>query len=338
VGDGVSDGPPRTGVWFFPDRPAGELVDAIVHAEAVGLDEVWIGDEGPAREPFTVLAAASMVTTRVQLALGITNPYVRHPGVAVASMATLSELSDGRAVLGVGAGGAMSLAPFEVEARHPVGAIERFLRIADAARHGRAVDGYVPSDLAVAAVAPRVPVFVGGRGPRLNRLASELADGAFVAGLPPFRYAEVIGWARSIREIDIALYPSVAFDDAARERHRPEMIWSLLDASERTRTELGVDHAQVVDAAAALRVGDATPACALIDDRLLDRLMLVGEPDAVGRRLAALVREHHPSSIGLAIIADDLHRAIDDVATAMTTMRLDLRADDGRDDQMNEVN
>ena len=49
----------RTGVWFFPEASAPELVDAVVEAERLGLDEVWLGDEGPAREPFTVLAAAA---------------------------------------------------------------------------------------------------------------------------------------------------------------------------------------------------------------------------------------------------------------------------------------
>jgi 5,10-methylenetetrahydromethanopterin reductase len=146
---------------------------------------------GPSRQPAT-------------LAVGITNPYVRHPAVAVASMATIAELSDGRAVLGVGAGGAMSLAPFGLAALTPVSAVERFLQIAEASREGLSVDGYTPSDIAVAAVAPRVPTFVGGRGPRLNRLASTSADGAFVAGMPPFRYDEVIGLARSARSNDIA--------------------------------------------------------------------------------------------------------------------------------------
>ena len=114
---------PATGIWFFPDQPAPVLVDAIVHAERAGLDEVWLGDEGPAREPFAVLAAAGAATARVRLAVGITNPYVRHPGAAVAAAATIAELTGGRFVLGVGAGGGMSLGPFELTADRPVAAV-----------------------------------------------------------------------------------------------------------------------------------------------------------------------------------------------------------------------
>lgn len=318
---------PRTGIWFFPDHPARDLVDAIVHAETVGLDEVWLGDEGPAREPFAVLAAAATRTATITLAVGVTNPYVRHPALTVASMATISELAGGRTVLGVGAGGAMSLGPFALEAENPVAALERFIRIARASREGSSTEGYVPSDLAVAAAAPEVPVFVGARGPRLNRLASEAADGAFVAGMPPFRYDEVIGWARSIRPIDIALCPSVAFDDEAIERHRPESIWALLDTPPDVCDRLGIDVDDVGRAADALRGGDPGPASELIDDEVLAQLMLLGAPSEVGRRLADLVRRHSPASIGLAVIAPDLRSTIDDVAEAFAAMRHHLIED-----------
>ncbi|MEO1064092.1 MAG: LLM class flavin-dependent oxidoreductase [Actinomycetota bacterium] len=317
---------PATGVWFFPDRPAAELVAAIEHAERSGLDEVWLGDEGPAREPFTVLAMAAMRTERIRLALGITNPYVRHPGVAVASAATIAEHAGPRVVLGVGAGGAMSLAPFELTAERPMDAVRSFLAIARAGRDGTPAAGYVPSDLSVAAAAPPVPVFVGARGPRLNTLASERADGVFVAGMPPFRFGEVIGWARSARPIDVALYPSAALDDAGRERHRPEMIWSLFDAPPELAERFRLDADRVAAVAQSLREGDRGPASELIDDELLAELMLVGTPTDVGLRLADLAREHRPTSLGLALIADDLAGAIDLAAEAFAVMRDRLEA------------
>ena len=308
---------PAVGVWVFPDVPAPELVDLARHVEDLGLDELWVGDEGPARDPFAVLAAAAVVTDRIRLATGITNPYVRHPGVAAASMLTIHELSGGRAVLGVGAGGQMSLAPFGLQASRPVDRVREFLDVARAAANGTPAAGYSPSDVAVtdAAAGAPLPVFVGARGPRLNRLASERADGAFVAGMPPFRYPAVVGWARSVRPIDIALYPSVAFTEKAVERHRPEMIWALLDG-----------HA-VKAAASAMRGGDPEPARTLVDDTVLERVMLTGQPSVVGRRLADLVREHRPTSIGLALVQDDLHEGVCDAAEAFAAMTAELGGD-----------
>ena len=37
-----------TGLWFFPSAPGPSIVNTIVAAEQSGLDEVWLGDEGPA--------------------------------------------------------------------------------------------------------------------------------------------------------------------------------------------------------------------------------------------------------------------------------------------------
>ena len=314
------------GVWVFPDAPAAELVELARHVEELGLDELWVGDEGPARDPLAVLAAAAVVTGRIRLAIGVTNPYVRHPGVAAASMLTIHELSGGRSVLGVGAGGQMSLAPFGLHPERPVERVREFLDIARAVATGTSAAGYSPPDVAVteASVGRRLPLFVGARGPRLNRLASERADGAFVAGMPPFRYPEVVGWARSVRPIDIALYPSVAFTEKAVERHRPEMIWSLLDTPPAVREELGLDVEAVTAAAEAIRAGDPEPARALIDDTVLERLMLVGPPPAVGRRLAELVREHRPASIGLALVQDNLREGVAHSAEAFAAMTAEL--------------
>lgn len=320
-GEGSGSGP-RTGVWLFPDRPAPELVRLIVLAEELGLDEVWVGDEGPAREPFAVLAAAAGATSRIRLAVGVTNPYLRTPALVATTMLTVHELSGGRAMLGVGAGGSLSLAPFEVRADRPVDRIRHFLEVAEAVADGRPAPGYRPTATAISADGrPPVPVFVGARGPRLNQLASELADGAFVSGLPPFRYREVIGWARSVRPIDIALYPSVAFGPEAREHLRPDLVHALADSPPAVRSRLGVSEADLAAALAALLAGDREPAQSLVTDALQEQLMLVGEPDEVGQRLAALVREHHPDSIGLAVTQPDMEDGLHQAARALARMK-----------------
>lgn len=321
-----------TGVWFFPELPAGELLDAIVHVEEAGMDEAWVGDEGPARDPLTVLAGAAVRTSSVTLAVGITNPYLRHPGATATAVLTIHELSEGRAVLGIGAGGRISLAPYCVEPTAPASTLRDAIRIARAVATGQETDGYSPPDLALteAAAGRPMPIYVGARGERLNRLASEVADGAFVAGLPPFRYQEVIGWARSERPIDVALYPSVAFTDEAVEHHRPEMIWALLDTPDAVRDRLDLDLGSLQAAAAALRGGDAEPARRIVTDEVLQDVLLLGSPVEVGRTLADLVEAYRPASIGLALLQDDLHGGIAASAEAFGAMERELAAREGR--------
>src|SRR5262252_9258456 len=165
----------RVGVWFFPDAPGAAIVDTIVAAEQLGLDEVWLGDEGPARDPFALLAAAAQSTHRIRLGVAVTNPYLRHPATTAATAITIHELSGGRMVLGLGPGGDLALAPAQIQRARPLAATRDAVRIIRAVCRGYPTDGYTPMSHALRA--PDLPVFIGARGERFNRFASAEADG-----------------------------------------------------------------------------------------------------------------------------------------------------------------
>ncbi|MEM9713541.1 MAG: LLM class flavin-dependent oxidoreductase [Actinomycetota bacterium] len=316
---------PTTCVWAFPSRPATELVDAVVHAERMGIDQFWLGDEGPAREPFAVLAAAAVRTERIQLALGITNPFVRNPALACTTAQTVAELSRGRFTLGIGAGGDLSLGPLHEAAARPLAAVRSMLRIARAVERRESTDGYTPAEHSIHG--HHVPLFVGAKGERLNRLASEAADGVFVAGPPPFAYAELLGWARSVRPVDVVLTPSVVWTAAELDECRAQMIVGIRNAPPTIRERLGVDDVSADRAAEALLAGDPGPAGSVVSDAIAAEFVLLGTPAEIGGRLADLVAEHRPTTIGLALLRGDLHESIDRAAAAFDAMRgaLDAR-------------
>lgn len=197
----------RRGIWLFPDRPAGELVDAVVAAEELGLDEVWLADEGVAREPSAVLAAAAGRTSRIRLATGITSPLLRHPGALAATIATVDELSDGRAVLGLGVGGGLALDPFGLSTATPVAVLREAIETARAVLTGVPTDAYRPP---AHAMPPRgVPIWVGARGPQLVRTAARLADGVFVSGCSPEQLGAIVGAATAAGGTAYALHRPV---------------------------------------------------------------------------------------------------------------------------------
>ena len=204
---------PRVGVWLFSDAPAAELVKAVVRADEAGLDEVWVADEGVPREPVPVLCYAAARTQRIGLGVGITSPFLRHPGAIGSTLATLDELSNGRALLGVGVGGELSLDPFGVHVDRPVAAVRDAIRVARGVIRREPCDGYEPPNHA--GPARDLPIFVGARGEQLLRLASRDADGVFLSGFDLDALDAPIEWARSAREIHIGLYASVQFRDEA---------------------------------------------------------------------------------------------------------------------------
>jgi len=91
-----------------PDR----LLDIARAAEASGWDGWFLWDHilvdrehaVPVSEPWTVLAAAAMATSRIRLGTMVTPLARRRPWVLARQVTTVDHLSKGRAVLGVGLG------------------------------------------------------------------------------------------------------------------------------------------------------------------------------------------------------------------------------------------
>jgi 5,10-methylenetetrahydromethanopterin reductase len=295
------------------------MVEYVQYAERLGFDEIWLGDEGPARDPLAILAAAATCTRSIRLAVGVTNPYVRHPAMTAVSMMTVHELSAGRAILGIGVGGNMALDPLGLASVRPLASMREALETLRAATRAERGGSYVPRDGAMRA--PDMPIFVGSRSRRINRLASERADGAFVAGIPVSQAAEVVGWARSVRRIPIALYISVAFEPEDVERARPEMAWGLLNSSDATIALTGLARSAFESVTVALQRGDREPARQLMTDSVLRHMLLWGSPDEIGVRLAALVQDLRPDSIGLSLLQLDVPRALEACAQTFAAMR-----------------
>jgi 5,10-methylenetetrahydromethanopterin reductase len=314
--------PPRRGVWFFPDVGGPTILRTIERAEALGLDELWLGDEGPARDPFAILAAAATRTRRIALGVAVTNPYLRHPAVTAATALTIHELSGGRMILGLGPGGNIALGPAQVTRVAPLKQTQRALRIIRAVARREATEGYTPPPHALAA--PDLPIFIGSRGEAINRFASEAADGVFLGGIPRSRLAPTVAWARWRRPIAVSVYPSAVFESRRLEVVRPRMIHALLDAPEVTRAALGVSVDDARAAATALANGDDGPARRLIDDRLLDELVMHGSPEAVGHELAQRVRPLQPASIGVALLTDDPLQTLEPAAEALAVAAREL--------------
>src|SRR5687767_15819548 len=94
----------RSGVAFIPGMPARDVVALARQAEALGYDDLYLPDQTFHRDPFALLALCAEATERIRLGLAVTNPYTRHPVQIARAAATLAEMSEGRFVLGLGAG------------------------------------------------------------------------------------------------------------------------------------------------------------------------------------------------------------------------------------------
>lgn len=298
------------GLGLPPVAPVGELVDQAVEAERLGYRWLWVNDERLERDPFTVLAAMAVRTERIRLGPGVTNPYSRHPALVATAMATLDELSGGRAALGLGAGGTNHRA-LAVERTAPVAALREAVELTRALWAGEVVtvDGKVvqarEARLDFPAPRPHLPVYIGARGPRVLELAGAVADGVIVGNMAtregwayalPRIAAGAAGAGRELADIRLTawLYACVADDEEeALDAIRPMAATSLV-TSRPVLGELGIemppDFARTMEAHEwSLARETVTEAGRTLPAELVRRFGLAGTPETCRTRLRELL-------------------------------------------------
>jgi 5,10-methylenetetrahydromethanopterin reductase len=153
-------------------------------AEDARFDLLGVGDsQSIFRDVHMALTVAALETRRLRLGPMVTNPVSRHLTVTAGAMASLQELSAGRAVLGIGSGDS---------ALRTVGAPPATLAGLEAAvvdlralLEGRPVP-HGGDRWQVRPPPSPVPVWLAAEGPRTLRLAGRVADGVVVGlGLTP---------------------------------------------------------------------------------------------------------------------------------------------------------
>lgn len=194
-----------------------EMRTAALAAEEAGFDGVWTwdhlqggGNAGPAPVPecWTVLSAIAEATSRVAIGSLVLNVFNRHPGTLANMAATLQEVSEGRLLLGLGAGGSTKT-PYAAEqqalGRAVPGDAERRAHLVDAIAVLRALwsgagefEGthyQVSGATGFLQPAHPPPIIVGGFGMRMAALAGAHGDGFNVPAQVP-SLPELVAQAR----------------------------------------------------------------------------------------------------------------------------------------------
>lgn len=275
----------------------------------MGFDSVWLADHlflsiekygGPpgrhrAIDPLVGLAAVARAAPRVGIGTLVLCAQLRPPGVLAKALATLDVLSEGRLVVGVGAGW------YEPEYRESGLAFEapavRLRQLEEAVTVLRGLFGGGPYSYSgqhfhldaarcrpPAFQQPRPPIWVGGRGERLLDVVARCADGwNTVWAWTPEAYRERVGVLHA------------ACERAGRDPAEVELSLGLT-------TLVGEDEADL--ARRFERLAGSAPS-GVLDGVSLDdfrRGRLVGTPEEVGAQVHAW-RELGVSTLVLGLAA-----------------------------------
>jgi len=168
-------------VALYGTRNAKHSVELATLADDRGYHKLWVGDSHMIwREVYALLGAMAVATKKIQIGPGVTHPEIRHFTVTASAMATLNELSDGRAVLGIGVGatgpGNIGFKPVSVER------LEEVLVLMKKLLAGESIELDGQTVRCVFASGNPIPIFIGTRAPRVFQMAARLADGIIYTG------------------------------------------------------------------------------------------------------------------------------------------------------------
>lgn len=266
-------------------------------------------------DPFALVAATAQHVPDIRFGIGVTDTVRRHPAALAQTALTLDHLTQGRFILGVGAGEALNLTPMGMENRP---ALSRLREALEAMRLLFSTTDEVDYDgehvtLRGAAVglepfgdAPP-PVWVAAHGPRGLRTAGEFGDGWFPVCTRPDDYRRMWDAVRSAAweagradAITPALYSRVVVAETDEMAIRAAGTSRLLrfititapaEAYERHGAEHplgagtnGITHFLPTGLSRdeALGLAERVPAEVVCDT------VIAGSPDTVARRLAEM--------------------------------------------------
>ncbi|MCX5535338.1 LLM class flavin-dependent oxidoreductase [Streptomyces sp. NBC_00006] len=295
-----------------------ETVDFVTEAERLGLDICWVaeawGSEAPS--PLGYLAAR---TERMLLGSGIIQLATRTPAAIARAAITLSNLSEGRFLLGLGPSG-----PQVIEGLHgvpfarPLGRMRETVEIVRMAATGEkiAYEGREftlplpggdakPMRLSMRAE-HELPIYLATLSPKMLRLTGEVADGWLGTSFVPEGAKEAYfdhldaGLAASGRtraDLDICQGAEVNFVEDEEElaavvgSRKKELAFSLggMGSASTNFYNQAYSRQGWADVAAAVRerwqAGDREGAAALVTDDMVLATTLIGTEDMVRDRL-----------------------------------------------------
>jgi alkanesulfonate monooxygenase SsuD/methylene tetrahydromethanopterin reductase-like flavin-dependent oxidoreductase (luciferase family) len=183
-----------------------QVAEFAVAAEQAGVRTLWHSNLPNGWDPFIALVPAAKATSRIKLGVLAVSPYEMHPMKIAYSIISLNELAKGRAIIGLGGGGAMALSIVDSDSHHLDFKKMRIVRgVREAAEiiyqisSGEFHKGYDGEVFRLKqpfkttfTESPRPQIFTCSMGPQMLRMGARVADGVQIGDVTPGRVGEVI--------------------------------------------------------------------------------------------------------------------------------------------------
>jgi len=272
--------------------------------EKEGFYCALIPEFGNQRDTIALSALGAVETKNIKLGLFVV-PYIKHPVVIASSVATIDEISNGRAFMILGLGGFMTLRSLGIKTwEQPLAALRETTRIVRDLFNNRSVDFdgkmYSPKGAKLGFTANKdIPIFIAAMsGEKILNMAGEVADGVLLAG-PYGKYTKVIidkvkesakNAGRDPDRVKIAMdvvFLSYEDGEKAVDTIKPFIAKEIL-LDPRLRPAVDAEGIDVEELERVIRKGNS--GAELITDEIVDAFAVAGSPDYCVERFKELER------------------------------------------------
>lgn len=297
------------GIEFVPGNVnVKQVVNYCKLAESKDIDFAWITNHYNNRHCYPVLAAIAQATDSIKMGPGIMNAFTDTPAAMASFIATLNEISDGRAVLGIGPGDLSTLPKLAIEPSKPVGRLEeaviqirKLLAGEEIKKSGMTFFDYDGAKLTGVTLPGKkgIPVYIGAQGPKVLELAGTIGDGALINASNPKDFQVAIPIIKAANEkvgkkkFDIGAYTAMSIDmNEKKARNAAKIVAAFIAAGspEPLLTRHGLDLDNVAKIKAALGKFDFKTVGELVGDKEIDAFTIAGTPDMVKQKCEDLTK------------------------------------------------
>jgi 5,10-methylenetetrahydromethanopterin reductase len=294
----------RFSYCMLPDYPLADSIEMIKVADELGYYACYSVDETWHKDLWVLFAAAADKTSRIRFGPNVTHVFLREPTLICQQLATLDELSGGRAEAVVSTGNFVMMDQYHLDwaKRKPLSRLREAMHVMRTFLDDGKIDfegdffHYTGLFTAARPVQERVPLLMGGmKGPRSFEVAGEIADGlhhALSYSRPAYDYVVdhvKIGAERGGRdwqELDIGAWivsvvyiPSMPAEQLARH---------------------GIDQAELQPIFDAFAAGDVAKAINMFSPEMAEKLSVAGTPEECAEQIK---RDIVPAGVNHIILA-----------------------------------
>lgn len=298
------------GIEFVPGAiNVKQVVNYTKLAESKDVDYVWITNHYNNRHAYPTLAMIAANTDTIKMGPGIMNTFTDTPAAIASFMATLNEISDGRAVLGIGPGDLSTLPKLAIDPVKPVARltegvtqIRKLLSGEEVKKTGNMeffdYDGAKLTGVTLPGK-KGIPIYIGAQGPKVLELAGTIGDGALINASNPKDFDAAIPIIKAAMEkagkknFDVGAYTAMSIDkDEKKARNAAKIVAAFIAAGsppailERHNLDMN-NVAKIKDALARF---DFKAVGGLVGDAEIDAFTIAGTPDTVKQKCEDLAK------------------------------------------------